>query len=275
MLIEELIKGLNVISIKGDIKKEVSGIALDSRNVRSGFMFVCIEGFQTDGHIYIPTAIENGAAVLLVQKEVENIPDNVTVIKIDNTRYGLAHVSDIFYNHPSSKFKLVGVTGTKGKTTITHMIKAILEEENKLVGLIGTIGNKIGDKILPAERTTPESLDLQALFADMAEEKVDTVVMEVSSQGLELHRVSCCDFDIGAFTNLSQDHIGPNEHASMEDYFKAKLKLFDMCKKALVNIDSPYGKRVIESAKCEVLTFGIEADADFKAKKYHNSSGQC
>jgi len=265
MLLEQLIKGLDIKSIRGNKEQEISGIAVDSRRVRKGHLFVCIEGFKDDGHQYIPTAIENGATALLVQKEVENIPENIAVIRMDNTRYGLAYISDIFYDHPSRKFNLIGITGTKGKTTTTHMIKAILEEEKKLVGLIGSIANKIGDQVLPSERTTPESLELQSLFANMAEKKVDSVVMEVSSQGLELHRASCCDFDIGAFTNLTQDHISPHEHASMEDYFNAKLKLFGMCRKALVNIDSPYGKRVIAAAKCEVLTYGIEGDADIKA----------
>lgn len=265
MLLNQLVNGLNIKESTGSRETEISGIALDSRKVRKGYLFVCIEGFKTDGHMYIPTAIENGAAALLVSKEVKDVPENITVVRIDDTRYGLAHVSDLFYGHPSGKFNLIGITGTKGKTTTSHMIKAILEEENKLVGLIGTIGNKIGTQVLPAERTTPESLELQELFNEMARQKVDSVVMEVSSQGLELHRVSCCEFDIGAFTNLTQDHISPNEHASMEDYFNAKLKLFGMCKKALVNVDSPYGKRVIEAAKCEALTFGIENDADIRA----------
>ena len=265
MLLNQLISGLDIKESKGNGETEIRGIALDSRKVRKGYLFVCIEGFKEDGHKYIPTAIENGAVALLVQKDVQDIPDNVAVIRIDDTRYGLAHISDIFYDHPSGKFNLIGITGTKGKTTTTHMIKAILEEENRLVGLIGSVANKIGNQVLPSERTTPESLELQELFKEMVLQKVDSVSMEVSSQGLELHRVSCCDFDIGAFTNLTQDHISPHEHASMEDYFKAKLKLFGMCKKALVNIDSPYGKRVIEAAKCEVLTFGIENEADIKA----------
>lgn len=265
MLLGKLIEGLDVKSFKGDKNLDISGIAVDSRNVKKGSIFVCIEGFTTDGHNYIPVALENGAAALLVQKDVGNIPEGIGIIKIENTRYGLAHIADTFYDHPSRKFKLIGVTGTKGKTTSTHMIKAIFEDEKRLVGLIGTLGSKIGDQALHTERTTPESLDLQEVFSDMAEEHVDSVVMEVSSQGLELHRVSCCDFDIGAFTNLTQDHISPNEHASMEEYFNAKLKLFTMCKRALVNIDSSYGKRVAEAAKCEVLTFGIENKADFMA----------
>lgn len=266
MLLKELVSGLDIKSSKGNDEINITGIAVDSRKVRKGYIFVCIEGFKTDGHLYIPTAIENGATALIVQKDVENIPSDIAVIRIDNTRYGLAHISDIFYNHPSSKFRLVGITGTKGKTTTTHMIKSILEENNELVGLIGSVANKIGSQVIPSERTTPESLELQTLFSEMAEQKVDSVVMEVSSQGLELHRVSCCDYDIAAFTNLTQDHISPHEHASMEDYFNAKLKLFGMCKRALVNADSPYGKRVIEACRCEVLTFGINSAADIKAE---------
>lgn len=271
MILKNLVKGLDIVEYKGNMEAEIGGIAYDSRKVRDGSVFVCIEGFKFDGHDYISAAIENGAKVLLVQKQAD-YPDGITVIRVEDTRYALAYISDVFYNHPSSKFNLVGVTGTKGKTTTTFMIKSVLEVESRKVGLIGTIANYIGNEVIPTQRTTPESYDLQALFSDMVEKKVDSVVMEVSSHALELHRVSCCDYDIGIFTNLSQDHL--DFHETFENYLNAKIKLFKMCKKGLVNIDNDYGKEVVKKAECELYTYGIESDTDIKAsdiKKFPNS----
>ena len=264
MLLKNLIEGLDIVSVKGNIDVEISSIAYDSRKVKTGALFVCIEGFKADGHSYIPFAIENGVSAILVQKDVE-VPNNITVIRVNDTRYALAYVSDKFFDHPSGKFELIGVTGTKGKTTTTYMIKSILEAAGQKVGLIGTIENRIGNEVIPAERTTPESYDLQALFSEMLEKQVNSVVMEVSSQGLALHRVSCSDYNIGIFTNLSRDHISPNEHKSMEEYFNAKMKLFKMCKTGFVNIDSIYGEEVIKGAGCKIYTYGIDRDADIKA----------
>ncbi|HHV60692.1 MAG TPA: UDP-N-acetylmuramoyl-L-alanyl-D-glutamate--2,6-diaminopimelate ligase [Clostridiaceae bacterium] len=265
MILKELVSGLEIESSKGDLNIEIHDIAYDSRKAKNGSLFVCIEGFTTDGHKYIPSAINNGTKALLVQKDVE-VPEDVTVVKIKDTRYGLAHVSHLFFGKPSEKFSLIGVTGTKGKTSTTFMIKAILEAAGQKTGLIGTIHNMIGDEVLYGERTTPESHDLQSLFAQMRDKGVSSVVMEVSSHGLELHRVSCSQYDIGVFTNLYFDHIGENElHHSMEDYYKAKAKLFSMCRKGLVNIDSSYGKRLVDDAGCEVYTYGIESNADFRA----------
>jgi UDP-N-acetylmuramoyl-L-alanyl-D-glutamate--2,6-diaminopimelate ligase len=265
MNLKDLISGLNVISANGDMEIDINGIAYDSRKVKEGTVFVCIEGFSVDGHEYVPIAIENGAKALLVQKDV-SVPDGITVVKVDNTRYALAQVSDTFYRHPSGKFTLVGITGTKGKTTTSFMIKSVLDKANHKVGLVGTLGSRIGDEVLATERTTPESYDLQALFSEMVEKDVNSVVMEVSSQGLELHRVSGCEYDVGVFTNISQDHIGPKEHPNFEHYLNAKIKLFSMCKTGLINIDSKYGHEVIEKSKCDVLTFGIDNEADIKAK---------
>jgi len=265
MLLSELIEKLNPVNIRGCADIEIKSIAYDSRRAEKDSLFVCIEGTVVDGHKFIKDVIEKGAKAILVQKEVE-APSDVTVVQVDDTRYALACVSAAFYSYPSNRFKLIGVTGTKGKTTTTYMIKSILETENHKVGLVGTIANYIGDEVLHTERTTPESLDLQSLFSQMVAKDVDSVVMEVSSQGLALNRVSCCDFDIGIFTNLSRDHIGPREHKDIDDYLNAKIKLFKMCKNGLVNIDSEYAKRVIDNAECDVLTFGIEKDADIKAE---------
>ncbi|WP_010252190.1 UDP-N-acetylmuramoyl-L-alanyl-D-glutamate--2,6-diaminopimelate ligase [Acetivibrio cellulolyticus] len=262
MLLKELIKDLEIVDVTGDLNLEVNTIAYDSRKTRSGSLFVCVEGFKADGHKFIPQAIENGTRALLVQREVE-VPEGITVIRVDDTRYALASVADKFHGHPSGDFNLVGVTGTKGKTTTTYMIKSILEMYGQKTGLIGTISNKIGDEVLPTDRTTPESYDLQELFGEMVEKQVNSVVMEVSSHALDLHRVSCSEFDIGVFTNLSRDHL--DFHKTFENYLAAKIKLFKMCKKGLINVDSEYGRKVVENAECEVYTFGIDSSADIRA----------
>lgn len=264
MVLKDLIRGLNVLSVNGSDNIEISGIAYDSRKVRKGYLFVCIDGTTADGHDYIPQALENGASAIVVQKDVKS-PEGVSLVRTPDTRYALAHISDAFYGHPSGRFKLVGVTGTKGKTTATFMIKAILESAGKKAGLIGTLGSRIGDRMLYTERTTPESYDLQSLFSEMVDEGVDNVVMEVSSQGLALHRVSCCDYEIGVFTNLTKDHIGPKEHASMAEYLEAKTRLFKMCKKGLINNDSEHAHEVIKKAECVLLTFGIDKKSDIMA----------
>lgn len=264
MLLSKLIEGLNAQKVNGTLEIDIDNIAYDSRKTRAGSLFVCIEGTIVDGHKYIADAIENGTKAFLVQKDVE-VPEGITTIKVENTRYGLAFVADAFNDHPSTKFNLIGITGTKGKTTTSYMVKAILEAEQHKIGLVGTVANLIGDEVLYTARTTPESLDLQNLFGDMVEKNVDSVVMEVSSQGLELHRVAQCDFDIGVFTNFSRDHIGPKEHATLEDYFNAKAKLFKMCKKAITNIDSPEGRKIKDVATCDVLTYGLSEDADVRA----------
>ncbi|OPX46244.1 UDP-N-acetylmuramoyl-L-alanyl-D-glutamate--2,6-diaminopimelate ligase [Ruminiclostridium hungatei] len=264
MILADLIKGLKTKSVNGKLDMEIDGVAYDSRKTRQGVLFVCIEGTVADGHKYISDAIENGTRAFLVQKPVE-VPEGITVIEIEDTRYGLAFVSDAFFGHPSEKLNLIGITGTKGKTTTTYMVKSILEAASHKIGLIGTVSNLIGQEILYTSRTTPESYDLQSLFNDMVEKEVDTTVMEVSSQGLELHRVAKCDFDVGVFTNFSRDHIGPKEHATLEEYFNAKAKLFNMCKQAVINIDNEHGRKMAELARCRVYTYGLGENADIRA----------
>ena len=266
MLLTELIMELNVLDIRGDSNIEIAGIAYDSRKVKKNYVFVCIDGMTTDGHDYVGQALDNGAAAFIARRELQ-LPEEVAVIKTENTRIALACVSDHFYGHLSGRLKLIGITGTKGKTTTAFMIKSILEASGRKVGLIGTLGTRIGDRILYTERTTPESLDLQELFAQMVEEGVEDVVMEVSSQGLALHRVRCCEFDIGVFTNLTRDHIGEREHASMEEYLLAKCMLFKICKKGLINLDSESAFRVLGEAECDTFTFGIDSCADIRATK--------
>ncbi|NTV89518.1 MAG: UDP-N-acetylmuramoyl-L-alanyl-D-glutamate--2,6-diaminopimelate ligase [Clostridiales bacterium] len=266
MLLNKIVEGLETVETKGNMEVNIKGVAYDSRKVRDGYLFVCIDGTTTDGHKFVPQAIENGAVAFIVQKEAE-IPEGMSVVRTKDTRYALAHASDAFFEHPSGKFNLTGITGTKGKTTTSFMVKAILDAAGQKVGLVGTLGSKIGDRDLYTDRTTPESLDLQTIFDEMVDEGVQSTVMEVSSQGLQLHRVSCCDFDTGVFTNFSKDHIGPKEHASMEDYLKAKMKLFRMCRKGLVNKDSEYSSKIIENAACPILTFSIDGEADIMAKE--------
>ena len=217
MKLKEMLAGLEEIKVKGDLEKDILGLDKNSKQIEEGFLFVAIKGFSADGHKYVEDAISNGAIAVMVEEGAEfkksKFPDNITIIRVKNTREALAICSANFYGNPSKNFKLIGVTGTKGKTTTTFMIKKILEKAGKKVGLIGTIATYINDKkIKDSDRTTPESIELQKTFADMVKAGVEVVVMEVSSQSLKLHRVDGCDFDIVLFTNFSEDHISPNEH---------------------------------------------------------------
>ncbi len=271
MELKKVLAGLEGIKAKGNLDINIENIESDSRKVTKNSLFVAIKGFDTDGHNYIEQAIENGAIAIMIQdgeKPKAKIPDSVTLMSVENTRRSLAIMACNFYNNPSRKFKLVGITGTKGKTTTSFMTKAILEKQGLKVGLIGTIAKYIGNKCLgESSRTTPDSLELQRLFAQMAEENVDVVVMEVSSQSLKLDRVYGCDFDIGVFTNFLRDHISDKEHPTMEDYFESKVKLFKMCKTAFINADD---FQVIKLEKmdlpCEIKTYGIDNSCDLLAK---------
>ncbi|NLC69640.1 MAG: UDP-N-acetylmuramoyl-L-alanyl-D-glutamate--2,6-diaminopimelate ligase, partial [Clostridiaceae bacterium] len=266
MLLRNLIDGLDVEEIRGETDINIGNIAYDSRKAVKDSLFVCIEGTITDGHIYIQEAVENGASAVLIQKEVP-VPQGITSVRIKDTRYGLAHVSSRFFDNPSKKLKLVGITGTKGKTTTTFMVKNILEAAGLKVGLIGTVMNLIGNEPVYAGRTTtPESYDLQSLFSDMVEKNTDCAVMEVSSQALKLNRVSCSDFDIGVFTNLYKDHISPLEHKDIDEYLFEKTRLFKMCKEGLVNVDDPNAGRVLKETKCKVYTYGVAQDCDIRAQ---------
>lgn len=272
MNLKEILIGIEGIKAKGNIDIDVTNVDSDSRNIKENGMFIAIEGFEVNGVEYIQNAIDNGAKAIMVQNTVDlktlNIPENITLLVVPDTRIALAVCACNFYDNPSRKFKLVGVTGTKGKTTTTFMIKKILEKQGKKVGLIGTIAIYIGDKkIEDSSRTTPESIKLQKIFAKMVEEKVDVVVMEVSSQSLKLNRVLGCDFDIGVFTNFAQEHISKNEHPDMEDYFKSKLKLFQMCKTGFTNADDIYGAKIPKLVEnCEMTTYGIDNFCHILAK---------
>ena len=272
MNLKKMLIGLEEIKAKGDLDIEIKGVESNSKNVKDGYLFVAIKGFSVDGHKYIQDAINNGAIAVMLQegcdlKEI-NIPNDIVVIMVKNTRKGLAITASNFYENPSKKMKLIGVTGTKGKTTTTFMIKEILEKAGKKVGLIGTIATYInGKKIKDSDRTTPESLELQQLLAQMVEKKVEVVVMEVSSQSLKLDRVAGCDFDIVLFTNFSEDHISPREHPDMQDYFNSKLRLFEMCKVGIVNVDDLYGAKIPDMfPDSNITTYGIDNYAKVLAK---------
>ncbi len=258
MRLSEVLEDIADVEVDGNSDLEVKEIQCDSRKVEKDNMFVAIVGFKTDGHEYIDGAVAQGATVVAVQKNAWNGQkiDGVTYVIAEDTRKLLALASCNFYHHPSRDFKLVGVTGTKGKTTTTYMIKKIMEKAGKKVGLIGTIANMIGDETVEASRTTPESVDLQRLFRKMADEKCDVVIMEVSSHALALDRVLGCAFDIGIFTNLTQDHM--DFHETFDNYLAAKAKLFTMCKDGYINCDDMYAKKLAEMATCPITTFGID-----------------
>lgn len=273
MKLKEILVGIEGLKVRGNLDLDITHLDKDSRNIKENGLFIAIKGFESDGHEYVETAIKQGAIAVILQEGVsvdtiKKIPAEITVVVAKDTRYALAICSCNFYGNPSRKFKLIGITGTKGKTTTTFMTKKILEKAGKKVGLIGTIATYIGDKKLEdSDRTTPESNKLQAIFAKMVEAGCDTVVMEVSSQSLKLHRVAGCDFDIGIFTNFSEDHISPKEHPDMEDYFNSKVQLFKMCKSAFINADDYHVAKLTKLVpECNITTYGIDNFCNVLAK---------
>ena len=256
MLLNTLLEGLNFEQIQGNLNQDVDEIIYDSRIKAKNGLFVAITGYKTDGHQFIDAAIENGARVIVTQKDICIDNSEVTVVKVSDSRYALACISANRYNHPSEKLHLVGVTGTNGKTSITYLLGQILEEYHHKIGIIGTIENRIGKEVLKTERTTPESLELQSLFAKMVDHEISHVLMEVSSHALSLSRVEKCAFELGIFTNLTQDHL--DFHSSMADYAEAKAKLFKMCKTGIINIDSEYADIMMKDASCAVQTYAID-----------------
>ncbi|MCI9173888.1 MAG: UDP-N-acetylmuramoyl-L-alanyl-D-glutamate--2,6-diaminopimelate ligase [Lachnospiraceae bacterium] len=266
--LNRLLERLEYTLVQGKPELEITEVVYDSRKVTEGCLFVCIKGAVSDGHAYAKEAAEKGAAALLVQEEVE-APESVTVIRVEDTRYGLALVSAAWFHYPAEKLKVIGVTGTKGKTTTTYMVKSILEQAGYQVGLIGTIEAVIGDQTIPAKNTTPESYIVQEYFHQMAERGCQCAVMEVSSQGLMMHRTAGILFDMGIFTNIEPDHIGPNEHASFEEYLACKGMLFRQCKTGIVNVDDAHWRQVTEGHTCELETFGFAPEADLRAEHVH------
>ena len=265
MRLDKLLERLDYKVLQGTDQTEITTLINDSRKAEKGSVFVCISGAVSDGHSYAADVAAKGAAALVVEHEVD-VPADVTVILVKDTRYALALMSAAYFGYPAEKMKIIGITGTKGKTTTTYMIKSILDGVGHKVGLIGTIEAIIGEKHIPAANTTPESYTIHKYFAEMAEAGCDCVVMEVSSQGLMLHRTAGIPFEIGIFTNLGKDHIGPNEHKDFEDYKRCKGLLFRQCRLGIANVDDKYFKDVFRNATCRVETFGFSENADLRAE---------
>ena len=265
MQLKEMFDGIKYELLKGNIELEVKDIVYDSRKVKDDVLFVAIVGSTVDGHDFVLDAIKNGAKAILVSRDIE-IKDDVTVIKVKDTRKILAKLSMRLFKYPQSKLKTIAITGTKGKTTVSFMIKKILEEAGYKCGLIGTTGVYIGDKTYPVKNTTPESYETIKYMNEMVKKKMDYMVIEVSSQALKYDRVNDIIFDIGVFTNLSQDHIGPNEHDSMEDYVSSKAKLFNQCNHGIFNLDDAHFYDMVQGGDASINTYGYDERADLKVK---------
>ena len=264
MLLSKLLEKTEYEVLRGSVDIEITEIVNDSRKVKKGCVFPCIRGASFDGHKFAAEVASKGAAAVVVEEDVE-VPEDVTVILVKDTRIAMARMACAWFDYPADKLRMIGITGTKGKTTTTYMVKSILESAGHKVGLIGTIETLIGSSRIPSANTTPESLLLQEFLAKMVKAGCDAVVMEVSSQALMLHRVEGITFDIGVFTNISADHIGPAEHASFEDYMQCKSMLFQMCRTGIFNGDDMHLGRILEGHTCSVETFGLKNTNDLYA----------
>jgi len=263
----ELLRDLEPVEVSGSRDILIQGISNDSRRVRPGFLFICIKGFKDDGHRYIPEALERGAAALVVERPLPG-PLPVPVVRVDNARKALALLSARFYDHPSTRLTLIGVTGTQGKTTTAYLTEAILREAGLRTALIGTVVQRVGEREARSLHTTPESLDLQRLLAESVQAGLSHVVMEVSSHALALNRVSGCNFDIAIFTNLTSDHL--DLHGTTQRYLDTKAALFgqlgaDPAKCAVVNLDDPASGSILDATRCRVLTYGVDQEAPVMA----------
>ena len=262
MKLKELLRGLEIIKSNVNMEMEIADVVYDSRRVTPGSLFVAITGFVSDGNRFIPMALEKGAAAVVTA--VEPAAD-IPYILVGSDRLALAQIGGNLYGHPAESMKLIGVTGTNGKTSVTLLLKHVLETTlGAKVGLIGTMANMIGDEVIPSERTTPESLDLQELFARMRDAGCTHAVMEVSSHAIALDRVGGVFFDVAAFTNLTEDHL--DFHKTMENYCDTKAQLFTRCKKATANRDDSWFSRMCDGAGCSVLTTSGKGEADLYAE---------
>lgn len=264
MKLNELCRDFEYKLLQGEATEEINDIKYDSRGVSEGDIFVCISGVLTDGHKYIKGAVDKGASAVILEKEeyAGDIPENVAVIKVDCTRAAMAKMSAVFFGYPAKKLTTIGITGTKGKTTTAHMVKRILEADGRRTGMIGTIGVVTGNRVYKTGNTTPESYELHKAMAEMVDTGCECVVMEVSSQAIKLDRTCGIMFDMGIYLNLSQDHIGPGEHADFAEYKECKSRLFCQCRTGIINIDDQYGDEFAAAADCRVVTTGEREDAD-------------
>ena len=262
MKLKELLVDVEILSANADMDMTITGVAYDSRKVTPGCLFVAISGFATDGNKYIPMAMEKGAAAVVTAKAPE---ENVPYVQVASDRLALALIGRNYFGDPAASMKLIGVTGTNGKTSSTLLLKHILEQVlGAKVGLMGTMENMIGDVSIPTERTTPESFEVQALLAQMRDAGCTHAVMEVSSHALSLERVGGMIYDVAAFTNLTEDHL--DFHKTMEAYCDAKAELFNRCRKGVANADDSWFSRLCGNAKCDILTTSVKGEADLYAR---------
>lgn len=271
MVLRDWLKGLEYECIRGSLDTEVSEVVYDSRKAAPGAVFVCMAGTRVDSHRFVPDVLKAGVRVLVTERGIEEELgkaaeesglteeelSRVTVLQTGDGRHALALLSAARFDYPAAKMVTIGVTGTKGKTTTTHMIKTILEAAGKKVGMIGTTGTVIGDKVTPTMNTTPESWQLHQAFAQMADSGCQYMIMEVSSQGIKMHRVDGITFDYGIFTNISPDHIGPDEHADFAEYLYCKSRLLNMCRIGLVNRNDSHFEDIVRDADCELYTYSV------------------
>ena len=276
MLLSEILGSEEYRVISGSVSCNITSVEYDSRKIQSGSLFVAIKGFTSDGHGFISQAVDKGAsAVLIDSRRTGNTPeelkeickDSCTIVEVCDTRRFLALASAAFASHPERDISICGITGTKGKTTSTFMLHAILEQAGMKAGLIGTVRNVIAGEVIHAEHTTPEAKDIFGMLSDLRDAGVDNLVMEVSSQGLKLDRVYGIRFKCACFTNLYEDHIAPNEHPDMEDYMRCKLKIFDNCEYGIINMDCEAGRQAAEYAgsKCRLITYGLGEGVQVRA----------
>ena len=264
MNLKELLKNIPYLKIEGSLERPVEAMYYDSRKATPRSLFFCIRGLTVDGHDYALEAVKKGSHILVLERDVD-VEGDITKVFVENSRIAMALMAKNFYGNPAANISLIGVTGTNGKTTTTYLIKSVLEKMGHKVGLIGTITNMIGNRKIPSQHTTPESLDLQKLFRDMVDQEVDSIVMEVSSHSLAMERVAGCEYDVGIFTNLSQDHL--DFHKTMEEYREAKAKLFKQSKVSIINVDDDNGQWIKERTDGKIYTYGIRKDADIYARE--------
>ena len=263
MKLKELLQGVPVVECSADLETEITAVCYDSRRVTPGALFVAVSGFASDGNRFIPMALEKGAAVVVTAKKPEG---KVPYVLVESDRLALALISANYFGHPAASMKMIGITGTNGKTTSTLLLKQVLETcLGAKVGLIGTMENLIGDQVIPTERTTPESFELQSLFARMRDSGCTHVVMEVSSHAISLERIGGIHYDVAAFTNLTEDHL--DFHKTMDAYCDAKAELFRRCDQAVINLDDPYAERIRGAAVCPVLTTSVVGEAGLRAEE--------
>ena len=262
MKLRQLLAGVNVIAANVNMDMQIASVAYDSRKVTEDSLFVAITGFATDGNKYIPMALEKGAKVIVTaQKQPESVP----YVLVESDRLALAQLGANFFDHPGDAMKLIGVTGTNGKTSTTLLLKHVLETTvGAKVGLMGTMENMVGQTVIPTERTTPESFELQALLAQMRDAGCTHAIMEVSSHAIALDRVAGLHYEVAAFTNLTEDHL--DFHKTMEHYCDTKAELFRRCNKAVANRDDDWFDRITENATCRLLTTSVKGGADLSAE---------